>query len=149
MCLFQAPPSPAWIGIWLAVLVVFPVSAQIQLTQEVLPPDQFPFDSALQLLDFTNPTTIQGQLRLVDQAEQAIWLDWDLRLERQSEGRKVWRKLEGDFMLLVYAKEAVQFDALKSLAPGSRLELVIQTNEKGHRVILSYVDLSHPPQTPL
>ncbi|HET8580170.1 MAG TPA: hypothetical protein VFL31_04155, partial [Nitrospiraceae bacterium] len=130
-------------------LVVFPVSAQIQPTQVVPQPDQFPFDSAIQLLDFTNPTTIQGRLRLVDQGEQAIWLDWDWRLEGQSPGHKVWRGLEGDFMLLVYARDPSQFDTIKGLVLGTRLELVIQTNEKGHRVILSYVDVSHPPQTPL
>ncbi|MGH7207311.1 MAG: hypothetical protein ACREI2_14010 [Nitrospiraceae bacterium] len=147
MRLSQAPPSCAWI--WVAILAVSSVSAQIQPAQEVLPPDQLLFDSAIQLPDFTNPSTVQGQLRLVDPAEQAIWLDWDRRLERQSPGHKVWRRLEGDFMLLVYARNTGQFDALTSLAPGTRLELVIQSNEKGHRIILSYVDLSRPPQTPL
>ncbi|MGH7227633.1 MAG: hypothetical protein ACREIH_00350 [Nitrospiraceae bacterium] len=135
--------------IWLAMLSVSSVSAQIRPAQEVLPPDQLPFDSPIQLLDFTDPTTIQGQLRLVDPSQQAIWLDWDWRLESQSPGHHAWRRLEGDFMLLVYARDLVQFDALKSLTPGTRLQLVIQSNEKGHRVILSYVDLSRPPQMPL
>lgn len=147
MRLSQVPPSCVWI--WFAILAVSPVSAQIRPAQEVLPPDQLLFDSAIQLLDFTNPTTIQGQLRLVDPAEQAIWLDWDRRLEGQPPEHKVWRRLDGDFMLLVYARNTDQFDALKGLAPGTRLELVIQSNEKGHRIILSYVDLSRPPQTPL
>jgi len=145
--LSQAPPSCVWI--WFATLAASSASAQIQPAQEVLPPDQLFFDSAIQLLDFTSPTTIQGRLRLVDPAEQTIWLDWDRRLEDQSPGPKVWRRLEGDFMLLVYARNTGQFDALKGLAPGTRLELVIQSNEKGHRIILSYVDLSGPPQTPL
>jgi len=145
--LSQAPPSCVWI--WLAMLAVSPVSAQIRPAQEVLPPDQLPFDSAIQLLDFTNPTTIQGRLRLLDPAEQAIWLDWDRRLEGQLPGHKAWRRLEGDFMLLVYAKDTGQFNALKGLVLGTKLELVIQSNEKGHRIILSYVDLSRPPQTPL
>ena len=147
MRLSQAPPSCVWI--WFATLAASSASAQIQPAQEVLPPDQLFFDSATQLLDFTSPTTIQGRLRLVDPAEQTIWLDWDRRLEDQSPGPKVWRRLEGDFMLLVYARNTGQFDALKGLAPGTRLELVIQSNEKGHRIILSYVDLSGPPQTPL
>lgn len=147
MRLSQAPPSCVWIC--LATLAASSASAQIQPAQEVLPPDQLFFDSAIQLLDFTNPTTIQGRLRLVDPADQAIWLDWDRRLEGQSPGPKVWRRLEGDFMLLVYARNIGQFDALKGLAPGTRLELVIQSNEKGHRIILSYVDLSRPPQMPL
>ena len=147
MRLSQAPPSCVWI--WFATLAASFASAQIQPSQEVLPPDQLFFDSAIQLLDFTSPTTIQGRLRLVDPAEQTIWLDWDRRLEDQSPGPKVWRRLEGDFMLLVYARNTGQFDALKGLAPGTRLELVIQSNEKGHRIILSYVDLSGPPQTPL
>jgi hypothetical protein len=145
--LSQAPPSCVWIC--LATLVASSVSAQMQPAQEVLPPDQLFFDSAIQLLDFTNPTTIQGRLRLVDAADQAIWLDWDRRLEGQSQEPKVWRRLEGDFILLVYARNAGQFDALKGLAPGTRLELVIQSNEKGHRIILSYADLSLPPQMPL
>ena len=147
MRLSQAPPSYVWI--WLAMLSASSVSAQIRPAQEVLPPDQLPFDSAIQLLDFTNPTTIQGQLRLVDPSQQAIWLDWDRRLESHSPGHNAWRRLEGDFMLLVYARDSGQFDALRSLTPGTRLELIIQSNEKGHRVILSYVDLSRPPQTPL
>ncbi|TLY17252.1 MAG: hypothetical protein E6K69_02475, partial [Nitrospirae bacterium] len=81
--------------IYLAILAASSVSAQIQPAQEVLPPDQLFFDSAVQLLDFTNPTTIQGRLRLVDTVDQAIWLDWDRRLEGQSPEPKVWRKLEG------------------------------------------------------
>jgi len=145
--LTQAPPSCVWIC--LAILAASSVSAQIQPAQEVLPPDQLFFDSAVQLLDFTNPTTIQGRLRLVDTVDQAIWLDWDRRLEGLSPEPKVWRKLEGDFMLLVYARNTGQFDALKGLAPGTRLELVIQSNDKGHRIILSYVDLSRPPPMPL
>lgn len=111
-------------------------------------PDQRPFESPLQLLDFTNPTTIQGRLRLIDHSERAVWLDWEGRLEQHPTGKR-WRQLEGDWMLLVYPKDQTQFEALKGMRPGTRLQLVIQSNEKGQRLILSYGDPTLPPELPL
>jgi hypothetical protein len=112
------------------------------------PDDRNPFDAQLQLLDFTHPTTIQGRLRLIDHSERAVWLDWELRLEQHPSGKR-WRQLEGDWMLLVYPKDQAQFDALKEMRPGTRLQLVIQSNEKGQRLILSYGDPTLPPELPL
>jgi len=85
---------------------------------------------------------------MIDQTEQAVWLDWDRRLEEDPAGN-TWRQLEGDWMLLVYPKDAAQFDALKEIPRGTRLQLVIQTNEKGRRLILSYGDPTLPPERPL
>ncbi len=119
------------------------------LAQMPLPPDdRRPFDAQLRLLDFTNPTTIQGRIRLVDRAEKTIWLDWERRLLQDSSGTR-WHELDGDWMLLVYPKDADQFQALGGMPVGTRLQLVIQTNEKGQRLILSYGDPSLPPERSL
>lgn len=144
------PPSvsPAAVApaIWLAVLLSPPVAGPY--ANEPVPPGERPFEQQLQLLDFTNPTTIQGRLRLIDHSERAVWLDWELRLEQHPSGKR-WRQLEGDWMLLVYPKDQAQFDALKGMRPGTRLQLVIQSNEKGQRLILSYGDPTLPPELPL
>jgi hypothetical protein len=119
------------------------------LDQLPLPPDdRRPFDAHLRLLDFTNPTTIEGRLRLIDHAGGAVWLDWEQRLEQDSSGTR-WRRLEGDWMLLVYPKDSTQFEALKAMPLGTRLQFVIQANEKGQRLILSYGDAGLPPKLPL
>lgn len=133
----------------LAAMALLMVSSPRAQSPETPPFEQTPFEPQLQLLDFSQPTTIEGRLRLVDRSEHAIWLDWDLRLEVHPSGKKVWRKLDGDFMLLVYPRDAAQFEALKYLKPGTRLQMVIQSNETGHRVILSYGNLSPAPLVPL
>ncbi|MFQ5931475.1 MAG: hypothetical protein ACE5MM_03610 [Nitrospiraceae bacterium] len=137
------------IGIWLAIWSPSPASGQREHFPELVPPGSPPFESQLKLLHFQSPTTIEGRLRYVDLAEQAIWLDWDRRLEEQPSGEKAWRELAGDFMLLVYPSDQSQFDALKTLKPGTQLRLVIQSNDVGHRLILSYSDASVPPEVPL
>ncbi|MES4785200.1 MAG: hypothetical protein C4294_04615 [Nitrospiraceae bacterium] len=129
------------------MLVMLPAASQALQASDILPPEQLPFD--LQLLDFSRPTTIQGRVRAVDLGEQAIWLDWDRRLEEQPSGGKVWRRLEGEFMLLVYPRDEFQFNALKGLPPGTKLQMVIQSNEQGRRLILSYQDSSLPPEAHL
>jgi len=146
--------SPHWrsavsIGICVVVLAVSLAHAQGQQDQELLASEPLLFDSPLEFLDFSNPTTIEGRIRYVDLSERAIWLHWDRRLEDHPSGKKVWRTLDGEFMLLVYPRDGIQSDTLKNLTPGIRLRLVIQSNDKGRRLILSYADPSVPLDVPL
>jgi len=139
------------VSVWvcLAALAASPPHTQGQQGQELLAPEPLLFDSPLEFLDFSNPTTIEGLIRFVDVSERAIWLQWDRRLEDHPSGKKVWRTLGGEFMLLVYPRDGLQFDMLKELAPGTRLRMVIQSNDTGRRSILSYADPSVPPEVPL
>jgi hypothetical protein len=118
------------------------------LAQELPPPDQSVFQSELELLDFSEPTAIRGRIRFIDVTEQGVWLDWDQRLEVQPTGKKAWRTLEGQFMLLVYPKDAAQFEGIKILKPGTVLQFVIQSKDKGRRIILSFTEPA-PPESPL
>jgi hypothetical protein len=139
------------VSVWvcLAALAASPPDTQGQQGQELLAPEPLLFYSPLEFLDFSNPTTIEGLIRFVDVSERAIWLQWDRRLEDHPSGKKVWRTLGGEFMLLVYPRDGVQFDTLKELTPGTRLRMVIQSNDTGRRLILSYADPSVPPEVPL
>jgi hypothetical protein len=139
------------VSVWvcLVALAASPPHTQGQQDRELLAPEPLLFDSPLEFLDFSNPTTIEGLIRFVDVSERAIWLQWDRRLEDHPSGEKVWRTLGGEFMLLVYPRDGVQFDTLKELAPGTRLRMVIQSNDTGRRSILSYADPSVPPEVPL
>lgn len=139
------------VSVWvcLAALAASPPHTQGQQDQELLAPEPLLFESPLEFLDFSNPTTIEGRVRFVDVSERAIWLQWDRRLEDHPSGKKVWRTLGGEFMLLVYPRDGIQFDMLKELAPGTRLRMVIQSNDTGRRSILSYADPSVPPEVPL
>ncbi len=115
----------------------------------VPPAEGSPFDEQLKLLDFREPTTIQGRVRLIDEAEQALWLDWEMRLDVSAPGRKEWRKIEGEFLLLLYAFDSEQFVRLRAVEVGTPLLLVVQSDEAGHRRILAYQDARLPPQFPL
>ena len=114
-----------------------------------VPADGSSFDERLKLLDFREPTTIQGRVRLIDEAEQALWLDWEMRLDVPAPGRKEWRTVEGEFLLLLYAFDSEQFAQLRAMEVGTRLLLVVQSDEDGHRRILAYQDARLPSQVPL
>jgi hypothetical protein len=111
--------------------------------------NESPFDEGLKLLDFREPTTIQGRVRLIDEVEQALWLDWEMRLDVYGPGRKEWRNIEGEFLLLLHALDSEQFARLRAVEVGSRLLLVVQSDEDGRRRILAYQDARLPPQFPL
>ncbi len=117
--------------------------------KEVPGSSEIPFDARHALLDFRKPTTIQGRVRLIDEAEQAVWLDWEMRLDVSGPNRKEWRPIEGEFLLLLYALDAEQFNCLKLTEVGTRLLLVVQSDEDGRRRILAYQDTRLPPQFPL
>ena len=51
--------------------------------------------------------------------------------------------------LLVYPMDATQYQELEPLAKGTPIEMVIQIDEEGHRIILSYQDLSQGRKVPL
>lgn len=86
---------------------------------------------------------------MIDEAEQALWLDWEMRLDVYGPGRKEWRNIEGQFLLLLHGLDSEQFARLRAVEVGSRLLLVVQSDEDGRRRILAYQDARRPPQFPL
>lgn len=54
-----------------------------------------------------------------------------------------------DTTLLVYPQDSVQYKALEPMDKGTPIEMIIQFDQKGHRRILSYQDLSQPRKIPL
>lgn len=141
--------SSLWTSFALASFLLAHAPAAAQERMPVPPAEGLPFDERLKLLDFREPTTIQGRVRLIDEAEQALWLDWEMRLDVSVPGRKEWRKIEGEFLLLLYAFDSEQFDRLKLVEAGTHLLLVVQSDEDGRRRILAYQDARLPPQFPL
>ncbi len=138
---------------WADIIVASFFFAQFpSATQEgiaVFPEERSPFDAGLALLDFHEPTTIQGRVRLIDEAEEAVWLDWEMRLDVSVPNRKEWRSIEGEFLLLLYALDSEQFARLKLVEAGTRLLLIVQSDEDGRRRILTYQDARLPPRFPL
>lgn len=137
------------VALSLLTLLVGPARAQTAPDQETLPADRSPFDAYLQQLDFSRPTTIEGRVRFIDRGERAIWIDVNRRLEDQDSGRGVWQDVPGDLMLQLYPRDGAQFDLLTSYKPGTTLQMVIQQDREGRRLILSYRDPSAPPRLPL
>lgn len=137
---------------WFLFLIIFlPLRAAAEPQQEPLlvPPETFPFDSQLAVLDFTHPTPIQGRIRMVEATEQAVWFDWDDRLEEGASGTQRWVRLEGDFLILLHAKDQEQFAKLKDLRPGTRIQFIVQAGEGGRRIILSVEEPTTAPRIPL
>ena len=109
-----------------------------------------PFDSFLKdVLDFHEPTGIRGTLRYIERDEQIIWLNWEERFDDRPLFQTGWQSIPGEATLAVRPANAEQFSALQELPNGTRLELIIQANEQGHRRILSFQDRSTSPKVPL
>ncbi|MDH5296805.1 MAG: hypothetical protein OEW26_06715 [Nitrospirota bacterium] len=123
--------------------LLLPATAQIDSA-----PD--PFDAFLQgVLNFREPTGIRGTLRYIEPEEQIIWLNWEERSDDRPLFQTGWQAIPGEATLAVRPANAEQFSALQELPNGTRLELIIQANEQGHRRILSFQDRSTSPKVPL
>ena len=115
-----------------------------------LEPESHPLDTFLSaILNFREPTGIRGTIRYVDKAEKNIWLDWEQRSDDRPLFDTGWKFVPEDTTLLVYPMDAVQYQELEPLAKGTPVEMVIQIDQEGHRIILSYQDLSQGRKIPL
>ena len=115
-----------------------------------LEPEPHPLDTFLSsILNFREPTGIRGTIRYVDKAEKNIWLDWEQRSDDRPLFDTGWKLVPEGTNLLVYPMDAVQYQELEPLAKGTPVEMVIQIDQEGHRIILSYQDLSQGRKIPL
>ncbi len=146
---FGNRPFTPCVALSLIILLGGPAQAQTAPDQEPLPAERSPFDSYLQQLDFSRPTSIEVRVRFIDRAERAIWVDVDRRFEVQDSGKGVWQDVPGDLMLQLYPRDGAQFDLLTAYRPGTPLQIVIQQDREGRRLILSYRESSDPPRLPL
>ncbi len=120
-----------------------PVFAQLET-------EPHPLDNALSnILNFKNPTGIRGILRYIDLENTTIWLNWHERSDDRPFFKTQWQPVPGDAMLAVHPINLGQFNELRQFSKGSPIEMVIQLDSEGKRRILSYHDLSHPPQIPM
>ncbi|MFA9561287.1 MAG: hypothetical protein ACERKU_03045 [Nitrospirota bacterium] len=115
-----------------------------------LEPEPHPLDTFLTgILNFREPTGIRGTVRYIDKAEQNIWLNWEQRSDDRPLFDTGWKLVPEDTTLLVYPQDPAQYQELKLMTKGTPIEMVIQFDQKGHRRILSYQDLSQPRKIPL
>jgi len=120
------------------------------LPTTALEPEPHPLDTFLTaILNFREPTGIRGTLRYIDKEEQGIWLNWEQRSDDRPLFDTGWKLVPEDTTLLVYPQDPAQFKELEPMAKGTPIEMVIQFDQKGHRRILSYQDLSQPRKIPL
>jgi hypothetical protein len=131
----------------MAVLLGLMTSA---LPATALEPEPHPLDTFLtDILNFREPTGIRGTVRYIDKAEQNIWLNWKQRSDDRPLFDTGWKLVPEDTTLLVYPQDPAQYQELKLMTKGTPIEMVIQFDQKGHRRILSYQDLSQPRKIPL
>ena len=131
----------------IAVLLGLMTSA---LPATALEPEPHPLDTFLtDILNFREPTGIRGTVRYIDKAEQNIWLNWEQRSDDRPLFDTGWKLVPEDTTLLVYPQDSAQYQELEPLAKGTLIEMVIQFDEKGHRRILSYQNLSQGRKIPL
>ena len=115
-----------------------------------LEPEPHPLDTFLTgILNFREPTGIRGTVRYIDKAEQNIWLNWEQRSDDRPLFDTGWKLVPEDTTLLVYPQDPAQYQELKLMTKGTPIEMVIQFDQKGHRRILSYQDLSQGRKVPL
>jgi hypothetical protein len=115
-----------------------------------LEPEPHPLDTFLTaILNFREPTGIRGTLRYIDKEEQGIWLNWEQRSDDRPLFDTGWKLVPEGTTLLVYPQDPAQYQELESIAKDTPIEMVIQFDQKGHRRILSFQDLSQPRKIPL
>ena len=120
------------------------------LPTTALEPEPHPLDTFLSaILNFREPTGIRGTLRYIDKEEQGIWLNWEQRSDDRPLFDTGWKLVPEDTTLLVYPQDPAQYKELEPMAKGTPIEMVIQFDQKGHRRILSYQDLSQGRKVPL
>ena len=131
----------------MVVVLGFMISA---FPATALEPESHPLDTFLKsILNFREPTGIRGTIRYVDKAEKNIWLNWEQRSDDRPLFGTGWKLVPEGTTLLVYPMDAAQYQELEPLAKGTPIEMVIQFDQKKHRVILSYQDLSQGRKIPL
>jgi hypothetical protein len=134
---------------FLGMVVVFGIVFSA-LPSTALEPEPHPLDTFLtNILNFREPTGIRGKVRYIDEAEQNIWLNWEQRSDDRPLFDTGWKLVPEDTTLLVYPQDSAQYKELEQIAKGTPIEMVIQFDQKGHRRILSYQDLSQPRKIPL
>jgi len=134
---------------FLGMVVVFGIVFST-LPSTALEPERHPLDTFLtDILNFREPTGIRGTVRYIDKAEQNIWLNWEQRSDDRPLFDTGWKLVPEDTTLLVYPQDPAQYQELKLMTKGTPIEMVIQFDQKGHRRILSYQDLSQPRKIPL
>ncbi len=136
---------PGFFGMVLVFGLVFSA-----LPTTALEPEPHPLDTFLTaILNFREPTGIRGTVRYIDKAEQNIWLNWEQRSDDRPLFDTDWLLVPEGTTLLVYPQNSAQFQELELLVKNTPIEMVIQFDEKGHRRILSYQDLSQGRKVPL
>lgn len=131
-------------------MVVFLGLMVLSFPATALETEPHPLDTFLKdILNFREPTGIRGTIRYIDKAEQNIWLNWEQRSDARPLFDTDWLLVPEGTTLLVYPQDSAQYQELESLEKGTTIEMVIQLDEKGHRRILSYQDLSQGRKIPL
>ena len=126
-----------------ALIFTSSVNAQLE-------PEPHPFDTFLtDVLKFQDPTGIRGTLRYIDSEEQTIWVNWEQRSDDRPLFNTGWKLIPGEATLALHPKDPAQFNELQQITNGTAIEMIIQLDQKGQRLILSYQDLSIPPKVPL
>ncbi len=115
-----------------------------------LEPEPHPLDTFLtDILNFRKPTGIRGTIRYIDKEEKNIWLDWEQRSDDRPTFDTGWKLVPEGTTLLVYPQNGAQYEELEPMKKGTPLEMIIQLDPEGHRLILSYQDLSQGRKIPL
>lgn len=119
-------------------------------THAQLETEPHPFDNFFEdILNFQEPTGIRGTLRYVEEDRETLWLNWEQRSDDGPLFTTGWKLVPGEATLAVHPQNPAQWEELRQLSKGIGLELIIQDDGKGHRLIISYRDLSAPPKVPL
>ncbi len=109
-----------------------------------------PLDTFLtDILDFKNPTGIRGTVRTLDMDGPVLWLNWTERSDHAPLFETGWNAVPGEALLAVHPRPSESLIDLRALRNGDAVELVIQLDAGGKRRILSFRDMSRPPQVPL
>jgi len=109
-----------------------------------------PIDTFIKgITNFSEPTGIRGTLRFIEKDRETLWLNWEQRSDEGPLFTTGWKLVPGEATLAVQPQSPAQWEELQQLSKGISLELIIQNDGKGHRLIQSYRDLSEPPKVPL
>ncbi len=137
-------------GSTLLGLLVFLALSGLESFSQALETEPHPLDRFLtDILNFREPTGIRGTVRFIDKTEQNIWLNWEQRSDDRPFFKTGWKSVPGEATLLVYPKDIAQYKESEHIAKGTPIEMIIQLDKDGHRRILSFQNLSLPPQVPL
>ncbi len=131
----------AWVMV--IFLALAPMVAQAQT--EPHPLDTFLTD----ILDFADPTGIRGTIRYLDFDGPVLWLNWEQRSDDEPLFQTGWTLVPGEATLAVHPRASDPIIDLRALRNGTAVELIIQLDPEGKRRILSFRDMSQPPDISL